>query len=86
VRRRQHRIWRWGPYSGVIFCLLWAPMAIVIPRLPDLGSPSLIEDFHRSEGGLLKVVILLVSVGFFFFPYFFAALTNRSDAPKGPDP
>ena len=26
---------RWGPVSGL---LLWAPMAIVIPRLPDLGS------------------------------------------------
>jgi hypothetical protein len=31
---------------------LWAPMAIIVPRLPDLSSSARIEDFYRSQGGL----------------------------------
>ncbi len=51
VRRSEHtgragmigRWERWGPINGLLLCLAWAPMAIVIPRLPDLGSAQRVE-------------------------------------------
>jgi hypothetical protein len=68
---------RWGAASGALLFLLWAPMALIVPRLPDLGSSAEIHDFYRSHGDLLKVVLLLVSVGFFFFLCFLGTLVER---------
>jgi hypothetical protein len=63
-------------------------MLLIIPRLPDLGSPARVDDFYRSHGDLLKVVILLVSVGFFFFLCFLGTVVEhlRSVAIPGPLP
>jgi hypothetical protein len=53
VRRSEHtgradmigRWERWGPINGLLLCLTWAPMAVAIPRLPDLGSAQRVEIF-----------------------------------------
>lgn len=36
---------RWGPVSGLLLCLTWAPMAIAVPKLPDLGSAQQVQAF-----------------------------------------
>lgn len=68
---------RWGATSGLVACLLWAPIALIVPQLPDLGSSAAIEHFYRSHEDLLKVLILLVSCGFFFLLCFLGALVER---------
>jgi hypothetical protein len=68
---------RWGPISGLLLCVTWAPMAIAIPRLPDLGSPQTIEEFWRDNQALMQGVILSVSVGFLFLLAFLGALVDR---------
>lgn len=77
---------RWGATSGVILCLLWAPMGLIVPQLADLGSSAEIERFYRSHRELLKVVILLVSCGFFFFLCFLGALVERLRRAEGAGP
>ena len=49
-------------------------MAIVIPRLPDLGSAQRVEAFWRANQQLMQGVILSVSVGFLFLLLFLGAL------------
>jgi hypothetical protein len=73
---------RLGPVSGLLLCLLWAPMALVIPRLPDLGSAADVERFWRDNSGLMQVVLLSVSVGFLFFLTFLGALVGRLRASE----
>jgi hypothetical protein len=68
---------RWGPISGLLLCVTWAPMAVAIPRLPDLGSAQEVELFWRDNHGLMKLVILSVSVGFIFLLGFLGALVER---------
>jgi hypothetical protein len=68
---------RWGPISGLLLCLTWAPMAVAIPRLPDLGSAQRIELFWRDNQTLMQGVILSVSIGFIFFLGFLGALVER---------
>jgi hypothetical protein len=67
---------RWGPLSGVLMCITWAPMAIAIPRLPDLGSAHDVQGFWRTNQGLMQGVILSVSVGFLFLLVFLGALVE----------
>jgi len=76
---------RWGAASGLVLCLLWAPMGLVVPQLPDLGSSAEIERFYRGHGDLLKVVALCVSVGYFFFLCFLGALMERVRSAEGSD-
>ena len=49
-------------------------MAIVIPRLPDLGSAQRVEAFWRANQQLMQGVILSISVGFLFLLLFLGAL------------
>ena len=67
---------RWGPLAGVLMCVTWAPMAIAIPRLPDLGSAHVVQEFWRANQGLMQGVILSVSVGFMFLLVFLGALVE----------
>lgn len=68
---------RWGPIAGLLLCLTWSPMAVVIPRLPDLGSTHNVEEFWRDNQTLMQAVILSVSVGFLFLLAFLGALVER---------
>jgi hypothetical protein len=77
---------RWGAASGVITCLLWAPIGLLVPQLPDLGSAAAIERFYRNHQELLKVVILLISCGFFFLLCFLGALVERLRHAEGSGP
>jgi hypothetical protein len=65
---------RWGPLSGLLLCVTWAPMAVAIPRLPDLDSSHEVQAFWRTNQQLMQVVIVSVSVGFLFFLMFLGAL------------
>lgn len=67
---------RWGPLSGILLCIAWAPMVIVIPRLPDLGSPQNVQAFWRTNQELMQGVTLSVSVGFLFLLVFLGALVE----------
>jgi hypothetical protein len=67
---------RWGPLSGLLLCVTWAPMAMAIPRLPDLDSSHDVQAFWRTNQQLMQPVILSVSVGFLFFLVFLGALTE----------
>lgn len=77
---------RWGAVSGVLLCLLWAPMGLIIPQLPDLGSSAEIGHFYRNQGDPLKAVLLLVSLGFFCFLCFLGALVERLRHAEGSGP
>lgn len=76
---------RWGPLSGLLLCVAWAPMAFAIPRLPDLDSSHDVQQFWRSNQQLMQVVILSVSVGFLFLLLFLGALIElvRTAADAG---
>jgi hypothetical protein len=67
---------RWGPLSGLLMCITWAPMAIAIPRLPDLGSAHEVQAFWDTNQELMQGVILSVSVGFVFLLVFLGALVE----------
>jgi hypothetical protein len=67
---------RWGPVSGLVLCVTWAPMAIAIPRLPDLGSAQTISTFWQGNGALMQGVILSVTVGYLFLLFFLGALVE----------
>jgi hypothetical protein len=67
---------RWGPVSGLLLCVTWAPMAVAIPKLPDLGSAQKVESFWRENQALMQGVILSVSVGFLFLLVFLGALVE----------
>jgi hypothetical protein len=68
---------RWGPISGLLLCITWAPMLYAIPKLPDLGSAQRVEAFWRDNQELMQGVILSVSVGFIFLLGFLGALVER---------
>jgi hypothetical protein len=76
---------RWGPLSGLLLCTTWAPMAVAIPRLPDLDSAADVQEFWRTNQHLMQVVILSVSVGFLFLLVFLGALVEliRTDPDAG---
>ena len=74
---------RWGPVSGVLLCLSWAPMALAVPRLPALGSAAEIEAFWRANTGLMQATVVSVSVGFLFLLDFLGALGDRLSAVPG---
>jgi hypothetical protein len=76
---------RWGPLSGLLLCLAWAPMAVAIPRLPDLDSSHDVQAFWRTNQPLMQFVILSVSVGFLFLLLFLGALIEliRTDPDAG---
>src|SRR5215207_464620 len=67
----------WSAISGLLLCISWVPMAIVILRLPDLGSASDIERFWRENLGLVQAVILSTSIGFIFLLVFLGGLAER---------
>lgn len=76
---------RWGPLAGILMCVTWAPMAIAIPRLPNLGSAHDIQAFWRANQGLMQGVILSVSIGFLFLLVFLGALVEliRTEPDSG---
>jgi hypothetical protein len=79
---------RWVPASGIALALLWAPIVLVIPLLPDLGSAAETAPFYRAHTGLLQVVILCVSVGYLPLLVFLGGLLARlrEEAGEGPLP
>jgi hypothetical protein len=77
---------RAGPVCGLLLVLAWSPMAVAIPRLPDLGSANRVAEFWRSNTALMRVVIVSVSVGYLFLLVFLGALTDRMRRFEGPGP
>src|SRR5512132_2655404 len=67
---------RCSAISGLLLCLSWAPMAIVIPRLPDLGSAVDVNGFWNENLAFMQVVIASVSVGFLFLLFFLGGLAE----------
>jgi MFS family permease len=74
---------RWGAWSGVLLCLTWAPMALAIPRLPDLRSAATVAGFWSTDLGLMQVVVISVSAGYLFLLVFLGALAERLGADAG---
>jgi hypothetical protein len=72
-----------GRRQRLDLCLLWAPMGLIVPKLPDLGSAAEIERFYHHQDGRLKVVLFLVSVGFSFSSAFSARSWRGSGRPRG---
>jgi hypothetical protein len=68
---------RWAPMSGILMCVAWAPMIVVIPRLPDLGSAGDVEAFWDEDLRLMKIVILAAAVGYLFLLGFLGGLVSR---------
>jgi hypothetical protein len=64
--------------------MAWAPMALVVGDLPALDSAADVERFFSDRGELLKVVIACVSVGFFFYLGFIAALVQHLQVADTP--
>jgi hypothetical protein len=67
----------WGGASGLTFCLLWAPIGLLLPLLPDLGSSAEIGRFYRGHADLLRALALLLSLAFFFLLGFLGVLVER---------
>lgn len=68
---------RWAPMSGILMCVAWSPMLVVIPRLPDLGSRGDVEAFWDENVRLMKLVILAAAVGYLFLLGFLGGLLSR---------
>jgi hypothetical protein len=58
-------------------------MALVVRELPELDSATDTNAFLNGNGDLLKTVIASVSVGFFCFLSFLAALVQHLDDVEG---
>jgi hypothetical protein len=67
---------KWSAISGILLCVSWAPMAIVIPRLPDLSSAAEVNAFWEDNLALMQVVIASVSIGFLFLLVFLGGLAE----------
>jgi hypothetical protein len=67
---------RWRAASGIVLCGLWAPMLLIVPKLPDLNSSVQIVHFYRGEADVVRVVVLLASVGLLFFVAFLGVLVD----------
>lgn len=65
---------RSAPISGLLLALCWAPMAVAIPMLPDLGSVAETERFWEENLGLMQGVICSAGVGYFFLLVFLSRL------------
>lgn len=65
---------RVGVICGLATCILWAPLALVGARFPDLSSAAAVEAFWRENRGLMQAVAVPVSVGFLSLLVFLAAL------------
>ncbi|GAA4924580.1 hypothetical protein GCM10023204_34390 [Actinomycetospora succinea] len=74
---------RWGPWSGVLLCVTWAPMAVAVPGFPDLRSAAAVVDYWAGDLPLMQVVALSVSVGYLFLLVFLGALAERLSADAG---
>ncbi len=68
---------RWGALCGIALALSWSPIALVLLRFPDLGSPLRVESFWHTHGSLMQAVIFSVSVGFLFLMGFVGALVEH---------
>jgi hypothetical protein len=73
----------WSAICGVLLCISWAPMAIAIPRLPDLDSAVEVQQFWEDNLPLMRVVIASVSVGFLFLLVFLGGLAERLRRSSG---
>src|SRR5215207_690120 len=74
---------RRGAWAGLVMAVLFAPIALVIPELPNLASTVRIDDFYSEHQQLMKIILCSVSVGLMAFLAFLAALTEtlrREDA------
>jgi hypothetical protein len=63
--------------SGILMCVAWSPMLVVIPRLPDLGSTGDVEAFWDENLRLMKFVVLAAAVGYLFLLGFLGGLLSR---------
>ncbi len=77
---------KWGSLCGAALAVLWAPMGIIVLQLPDLSSRTKIDHFYRGQGDLLKMVLALAAVGFFFLLGFLGALVERLRRAEGSGP
>lgn len=66
----------WSAISGVLLCISWAPMAIAIPRLPDLDSTAEVDRFWEDNLALMQAVIASVSIGFVFLLVFLGGVAE----------
>ena len=77
---------RWVPASGIALAILWAPIVLVIPLLPDLGSPAEIRPFYRAHTDLLQAVIVCISAGYLPLLAFLGGLVERLRVEVGEGP
>jgi len=68
---------RQGAVAGIVMALLWAPMALVIPELPNLASAAEIHDFYLEHAETMKVILASVSLGFIALLIFLGALIEE---------
>jgi hypothetical protein len=74
---------RWGPWSGILLCLTWAPMAVAVPGFPDLRSAGAVAGYWSTDLAFMQSVALSVSVGYLFLLVFLGALAERLGADVG---
>jgi hypothetical protein len=80
------RLDRLGAAGGIVLPLLWGPMLLVAPQLPDLASSPGIQRFYAQERETLEVVIALASFGFVAMLVLLGGLSaamRRYGAPQG---
>jgi len=63
--------------AGLAAALLWAPMGIVIPSLPDLSDASGISRFYADHAGAMEAILASVSAGLGFVLVFLGNLVAR---------
>jgi hypothetical protein len=68
---------RAGGIAGLLTGALWAPLALVVGRFPELSGAAEVEAFWRENRGLMQAVALPVIVGFLPLLAFLAALDAR---------
>lgn len=69
---------RQGAVAGIVMALLWAPMALVIPELPNLASATEIDRFYAEHAETMKIILASVSLGFMPLLFFLGALIEET--------
>jgi hypothetical protein len=68
---------RAGGVAGIALAVLWAPMALVIPELPNLAGSGDIDRFYSEHGEAMKAILASVSLGFVALLVFLGTLTEE---------
>jgi hypothetical protein len=63
--------------AGVMTAVLWAPMGLVIPELPDLADATGVSEFYAAHGTAMTAILASVSGGLGFALLFLGNLIAR---------